>query len=142
MNKALSLLVRLQEHIHQSGGTTIRRALSPAVLRLRAQIPQEYLCRFDRLTRQGRLAVAPVSESGACGACHLLLPAGDIWMLREMSSLLATCPHCGCYVYFKPRMEKAAKSRTAAARSLETEELSRLAAAVRHGRAARQWARA
>ncbi|MBM3888229.1 MAG: hypothetical protein FJ388_03790 [Verrucomicrobia bacterium] len=142
MNKALSLLVRLQDQVLQSQGTAIGRAVSPTVLRLRAQIPQEYLCRFDRLTQRGRLAVAPVSESGACGACHLLLPVGDVWMLREMSELLAACPHCGCYLYYEAKAGKPAKPRTAMGRLHRTAEISRFGAAARRSRAVPQWAHA
>ena len=142
MNKSLSLIVRLQDQILQSEGTAVRCALSPTVLRLRAQIPQEYLCRFDRLTQRGRLAVAPVAESGACGACHLPLPVGDVWMLRQMSELLATCSHCGCYLYFQPKTEKPVKLRCGAVCSVGAVELPRFAATVRRGRTAQQWARA
>jgi hypothetical protein len=142
VNKALPLLMRLQEQVLRREDAVVRRAASPGVLRLRARIPQELLCRFDRLTQRGRPAVAPVSESGVCGACHLLLPAGDVWMLCEMSELLVTCPHCGCYLYFEPKSEKFAKSRAGAARYLRSVESARPAAAARRERAAQLYANA
>jgi len=109
MNKTLAMMLRLQEltRLHQGFGGRALRAGRPGaavgvekrILRLRGRIPELYLSRFDRLLKRRRIAVAAVSESGTCGSCHLQLPVGDVWMVREASEMLASCPHCGCFLY-------------------------------------------
>ncbi|HUJ11891.1 MAG TPA: C4-type zinc ribbon domain-containing protein [Verrucomicrobiae bacterium] len=99
MNKTLAMMLRLQEltlRARRSGGPA---GVEKDILRLRGAIPEEYLSRFDRLLQRRRVAVAGISQSGACGACHLQLPVGDIWLVREASEILASCPHCGCFLY-------------------------------------------
>jgi predicted nucleic acid-binding Zn-ribbon protein len=99
MNRTLAMMLRLQEltaSVNRAGRTP---GLERRVVRLRGRIPELHLSRFDRLLRRRRVAVAAVSESGVCGACHLQLPVGDVWMVREASEMLASCPYCGCFLY-------------------------------------------
>jgi predicted nucleic acid-binding Zn-ribbon protein len=106
MNRTLAMMIRLQEltlHARRAGAVpTIERR----VLRLRGRIPEEHLSRFDHLLQRRRVAVAGISKSGACGACHLQLPVGDVWLVREASEILASCPHCGCFLYDAHRESK------------------------------------
>ena len=109
MNRTLAMMLRLQEVTLRARRIATTPDLERRLLRLRGRIPEEYLSRFDRLLRRRRVAVAAISESGACGACHLQLPVGDVWMVREASEMLASCPYCGCFLYDghqKPRESK------------------------------------
>jgi predicted nucleic acid-binding Zn-ribbon protein len=100
------MMIRLQELTLRSRRLAGAAGIERRVLRLRGRIPGEYLYRFDRLLQRRGVAVAAVPASGACGACHLQLPVGDIWLVREASEMLASCPHCGCFLYDARRESK------------------------------------
>ena len=93
------MMIRLQELTLQARRAAAEPSAERRVLRLRGRIPEEYLSRFDRLLQRRNVAVAAISETGACGACHLQLPVGDVWVAREASEMLASCPYCGCFLY-------------------------------------------
>jgi len=99
MNGTLVMMIRLQELTLRARRPADAADVEKRVLRLRGRIPEEYLGRFDRLLQRRRVAVATISETGACGACHLQLPVGDVWVAREASEMLASCPYCGCFLY-------------------------------------------
>jgi predicted nucleic acid-binding Zn-ribbon protein len=99
MNKTLAMMIRRQELTIQGRRAAAASSIERRVLRLRGKIPELYLTRFDRLLQRRRVAATAIPESGACGACHLHLPVGDVWMVREASGMLASCPHCGCFLY-------------------------------------------
>jgi predicted nucleic acid-binding Zn-ribbon protein len=99
MNRTLAMMIRLQELTLRSRGAAVAPGVERRILRLRGKIPGEYLNRFDHLLRRRSVAVASISKSGACSACHLQLPVGDVWLVREADAMMASCPHCGCFLY-------------------------------------------
>ena len=99
MNKTLAMMLRLQELTQRAAHSPHESALERRIARLRRRIPENYLNRFDRLFQRRGMAVAAMSASYACGGCHLQLPIGDVWLVREAGELMASCPHCGCFVY-------------------------------------------
>ena len=66
---------------------------------LRASISPELLRSFDDVTRRGRLGVTVITESGACGGCHLNLPLWLVSVVRTPGEQVHRCPHCGCFLY-------------------------------------------
>lgn len=99
MNRALTNMIELEmltrevtEH-KRSGGA--RRQIT----RLRRTIPAPLLERFDHLQSRGRHPVSMLSDSGACGNCHLKLTSGAVQMIRGSSEAIHRCPHCGCFIY-------------------------------------------
>ena len=99
MNKTLAMMMRLQQLTQHAGRSRNESVLQRRILRLRRHIPENYLNRFDRIFQRRGMAVAAISASYACGGCHLQLPIGDVWLVREASEMMASCPHCGCFVY-------------------------------------------
>jgi len=103
MNKTLANLIRLQELLeqHEQGDDT--EDLRKLMDRVRGKLTEAHLRRFEHLIERGRLAVARVSESGACGSCHLKLTAGDSLRFRQpqdpKEDRVFTCPFCGCFLY-------------------------------------------
>jgi len=96
MNKTLANLIRLQERMEQCehGGRTA--GLRKQIDRVRAKVPEAILRRFGHLIQYGRVPLARLSESGACGSCHLKLLAADAGRVRQEPDELHVCPHCGC----------------------------------------------
>ncbi len=99
MNEHAAQLIRLQSLSSKIQIRPRARAAQKEVQRLRAQIPETLLRGFDRLIRQGRIAVATLSPSGACGNCHLNLPPATAAKVRHAPEQIHTCPHCGCLLY-------------------------------------------
>ena len=103
MNKTLASLIRLQElleqHEHGDDTDNLRKQMD----RVRGQLPEALLRKFQHLMERGRLPVAQVSESGACGSCHLKLTPGDTLRFRRpqdpKEDRVLTCPFCGCVLY-------------------------------------------
>jgi predicted nucleic acid-binding Zn-ribbon protein len=106
MNRTLAMMIRLQELTLRNRRSAATPGVERRILRLRGRIPSEYLNRFDHLLQRRHVAVAVISQSGACGSCHLQLPVGDIWLVREASEILASCPHCGCFLHDTRRESK------------------------------------
>jgi predicted nucleic acid-binding Zn-ribbon protein len=103
MHKALENMLRLQELTRESQMRHRRsKVLDAEIKRVRHRLPGDLLRNFDHLLAHRRTSVAALSETGACGACHLMLPPNQIlhigWAAREIH----TCPHCGCYLYALP----------------------------------------
>ncbi len=67
--------------------------------RLRAGISPKYLHAIDHLMAHGRTAVAILSETGACGGCHLKLPGALALHIQHALNQIHFCPHCGCILY-------------------------------------------
>lgn len=103
MNTTLKTLIRLEELTQQYEKEDRRTNLRKQINDLRARLPESLLRRFEHLTQHGRLPVAQVSESGACGSCHLKLTVGDALRLRHpqdaKEDCVLTCPFCGCFLY-------------------------------------------
>lgn len=93
----LSQLIQLQELISQSqaGGT----GLNKQIKELRTVIPLGLLRAFERATEQGRVAVARITDSGACAGCHLKLPIAVAAKVLMVKNQIHTCPYCGCFLY-------------------------------------------
>ncbi len=96
IEQVLGKLIQLQLMVRSGMGGNLRGEEGE---RLRAGIPQKYLQAFDRLVRHGRTAVAKLSETGACGSCHLKLPAALASHIEHASDQVYLCPHCGCILY-------------------------------------------
>ncbi len=90
-------LIHLQELTSrsESGQTPARGQIEE----LRAGIPLELLRSFDSAAGQRRMAVARVTESGACGGCHLKLPSGTPSRVQVLMDQIHKCPYCGCFLY-------------------------------------------
>jgi len=109
MNKTVAMMMRLQQLTQHARHSPNESALQRRILRLRRRIPENYLNRFDRLVQRRGMAVAGMSASYACGGCHLQLPIGDVWLVREASEMMASCPHCGCFLYDGHRKSRESK---------------------------------
>lgn len=106
MNAILQHLIALEDLTEQCDNgnpTTVQRT---KIDNLRAELPVNILRRFDHLTKHGRLPVVPLSESGACGSCHLKLPPADVLRIRSSSHALPVCPFCGCFLYASAAVEE------------------------------------
>jgi len=99
MNKTLTSLIQLQELTLKCGSENRVSESHGEIKRLRAGLPEGILRRFDHFTKFRRLAVAQLSESGACNSCHMKLPPADALHIRSSSHRLATCPFCECFLY-------------------------------------------
>lgn len=103
MNTTLKNLIRLQEltRLYEHSGHPASQ--HKRIVHLRGSLPPNLLRRFDHLTEHGRLPVAQVSASGACGSCHLKLTASDVLRLRHVQEsnveTVSLCPFCGCFLY-------------------------------------------
>ncbi len=102
VDKALANMIRLQELMRQPGLLGRAKALQRQVNRLRHKIPGNVLSCFDRLMCHGRTPVAALSETGACGNCHLKLPLFEVLQIRQATDQIPTCPYCGCFLYAAP----------------------------------------
>ena len=99
MNTTLKDLIRLEELMQQSEDEGCDTSLRCQIDRLRIRFSKSILRQFDHLAELGRLPVARVSESGACGSCHMKLPAADLLHIRNGAQRLPICPFCGCFLY-------------------------------------------
>jgi predicted nucleic acid-binding Zn-ribbon protein len=102
MNTTLKNLIKLQELMQQGedGGRSIE--LDKQIERLRNKLPKAILGRFDHLSERRRFPVVKISETGACGNCHLKLTPGDTLRFRQTQTseeIVLTCPFCGCFLY-------------------------------------------
>jgi len=102
MNETLTSLIRLQELTLKGESKNHISELHREINRLRAGLSQHILRRFDHFTKFRRLAVAQLSESGACNSCHMRLLPADALHIRSSSHRLATCPFCECFLYSPP----------------------------------------
>jgi predicted nucleic acid-binding Zn-ribbon protein len=103
MNTTLNDLVRLQELTRRYENSGHPASQHKRIVHLRGSLPANFLRRFDHLAEHGRLPVAQVSASGACGSCHLKLTPSDVLQFRHTQETRAEnipqCPFCGCFLY-------------------------------------------
>ncbi|MGB8368604.1 MAG: C4-type zinc ribbon domain-containing protein [Limisphaerales bacterium] len=99
MNKTLTSLIQLQELMRRYENAGHPASLRRQVDRLRTKLPKNILRQFDHLAELGRLPVAQVSASGACGSCHMKLPPADMLHIRSSDHQFPICPFCGCFLY-------------------------------------------
>ena len=64
---------------------------------LRAEIPEQYLQRFDRLMQRKRKALSIVRR-GVCGECHLQLATG-VFAGLAFADEVQQCGNCGRFLY-------------------------------------------
>ena len=108
-------LVQLQELTHPPPQKRSRATRQLQLLR--SAIPPALLRHFDDVVRHGRPGIAMVSQSGACGSCHLSLPSGVAARLSTANEQLLQCPHCGCYMYSAAMLLAPEEKRPMASRS-------------------------
>jgi predicted nucleic acid-binding Zn-ribbon protein len=113
MNTTLKRLIRLQQLLRRQEleGSTLGEQTQ--INRLRAQIEPNDLRRFDHFVEHGRLAVAALSVSGACGSCHLQLTPADALRSRRAEDRPFTCPNCGCFLYAQSQSKGGVQKRDA-----------------------------
>jgi len=99
MNITMKNLIALQELTQRFEHENHDSRLRLEIERVRAGLSEGILRRFDHFTKFRRLAVTQLSESGACGSCHMKLPPGDALRIRNSTHQLATCPFCSCFLY-------------------------------------------
>jgi len=99
MNATLENIIRLNELTKQKNSGHQTQTTRKEIEDLREKLLNEVLRRFDHLVSHGRLPIAPVSESSACGSCHMKLPPADVLRIRSSSHSLPTCAFCGCFLY-------------------------------------------
>lgn len=64
------------------------------------------LSRYERLRRNKGPKVVVGVERGACGGCHVGLPA-QVVLSARIGEELAHCPNCGRILYYTPNMDMA-----------------------------------
>lgn len=101
MNEILQKLIRLKQLLESEQNEPDEGCLRSQIDGVRGSIPENLLRHFDRLSEHGKQPLAEMSPSGACGSCHLKLPAGDVLRVRRASeaSKVIVCPFCGCFLY-------------------------------------------
>jgi len=103
MNTTLKTLIGLQEATHHYEENGHVPSDAEQIAQLRAKVPANVLRRFDHLAERRRFPVVQVSESGACGNCHLKLTPNDALRFRRTMESeqenVFTCPFCGCFLY-------------------------------------------
>lgn len=107
MNAALNHLIHLQELMRQFEDEGRTPGLCKQIDSLRAELPESLLSRFDHFAEHQRRSVAQLSESGACGGCHMKLPPADVLRIRTSGHILPLCPCCGRFLYAPGAVAKA-----------------------------------
>jgi len=105
MNNTIAVLTRLYELTEY--GTVKTKARGQEINTLRGRLPDNLLRRFDRLIEHGHRPVAPLSDSGACGSCHLKLPPDQVLDFRRAPDQVHACPHCGCVLFASAPLRQA-----------------------------------
>ncbi len=109
-NRHLTELIQLQK---MTGQLESEAARVPRKIReLRAAMPPELLRAFDRAMDHGRAPVARITETGACGSCHLRLPSGVAPSFLIESEQIHKCPNCGCFLYSSQELAALSSART------------------------------
>jgi predicted nucleic acid-binding Zn-ribbon protein len=99
MNATLKHLIHLQALLRQYENAGHPPGLRRQIDQARLTLPDAVLRRFDHVGEHRRVAVAPLSPSGACGVCHLKLPPAEVLRIRSSSHSLSVCPLCGGFLY-------------------------------------------
>ncbi len=71
---------------------------------LAASVDAALLSRYERLRRNKGPKVVVGVERGACGGCHVGLPA-QVVLSARIGEELAQCPNCGRILYYTPDMD-------------------------------------
>jgi predicted nucleic acid-binding Zn-ribbon protein len=107
MNNTITVLTRLVELTQPNGHKRPAPARQAEIKRLRERLPESLLRRFDRLLEHGHRPIARLSESGACGSCHLRLPPDEVLNFRRAPDQVHACPHCGCVLFASAPLREA-----------------------------------
>jgi predicted nucleic acid-binding Zn-ribbon protein len=99
MNNTITVLTQLYVLTELTRHKRPSPARQAEVKLLRDRLPEDMLRRFDRLVAQGQRPIASLSESGACGSCHLKLPRDQVLDFRRAPDQVQACPHCGCLLF-------------------------------------------
>lgn len=99
MNATLKQLIHLRELLRQYENAGHPPGLRRQIDQVRRKLPDAVLRRFDHVGEHRRVAVAPLSPSGACGVCHMKLPPADVLRIRGGQYPLPVCPLCGGFLY-------------------------------------------
>jgi len=91
----LELVMRETRIVHRDTPPDTARDAQERVDRLRREIPEDVLRRFDALLKTGP-AVGNEVE-GVCSACRLNVPVGDLNRMRR-GVIPCVCPNCGRYL--------------------------------------------
>jgi predicted nucleic acid-binding Zn-ribbon protein len=105
MAETIQKLIRLKQLLESEQNESDEASLRSQIDEVRSLVPENLLRHFDRLYEHGKSPLTEISPSGACGSCHLKLPAGDALRVRRSSETdkVAVCPFCGCLLY-EPRV--------------------------------------
>ena len=69
-----------------------------AAEKLRAKVPLQILCHYDRLRARGKKGLALIRDNKVCAECHVGIPIGTV--ITTMKYLdLQLCGNCGRYLY-------------------------------------------
>jgi predicted nucleic acid-binding Zn-ribbon protein len=107
MNDAIKVLAQLYVLTEQNGHKRPGLARLAEVNRLRDRLPEDVLRRFNRLIEHGHRPIVSLSESGACGSCHLKLPPDQVLDFRRAPDQIHACPHCGCVLFASAPLREA-----------------------------------
>jgi predicted nucleic acid-binding Zn-ribbon protein len=86
--------------VHRKSAHAGRDALDGRIGRLRAQIPEDLLKRYDKL-RRGGFAVATESD-GVCSGCRMNIPKGDLNRMQN-GAIPWVCPNCARFLLLSER---------------------------------------
>ena len=108
MDETLERMLRLKELMRKGRGRERPPGWQKEVDDLRAKVAADLLRRFDHLIDRGRLPIGLLSDSGACGSCHLKLTPDQVLHLRNKPGRGSSCPYCGCLLYVATNEEHSA----------------------------------
>lgn len=99
-DRVLADLAAREQHLRQQWNE-----LSAGRDALAAEVEPGLLSRYERLRRNKGPRVVVGVEHGACGGCHVGLPAQVVIACRAQQEELAQCPNCGRILYYTPDMD-------------------------------------
>ena len=105
MDETLERMLRLRELMKTERGRAGSPNWQKEVDALREQVDADLLRRFDHLIERGRAPVGLLSDSGACGTCHLNLTRDQVLHMRNSPRRGFPCPYCGCLLYVAKALE-------------------------------------
>jgi predicted nucleic acid-binding Zn-ribbon protein len=107
MHKALQNMLQLQALLRQPAvPRRLQRVQEAEIKKVRHRLPADLRRHFEHLLHHGRSPVAALTESGVCGNCHLKLTPSQVLHIHWATEQIHSCPHCGCFLYAPPEMEK------------------------------------
>ena len=105
MDETLERTLRLRELMKKEHERGRAPKWQKEVDALRGQVDADLLRRFDHLVDRGRAPIGLLSESGACGTCHLTLTRDQVIHMRNTPGRGFPCPYCGCLLYVADALE-------------------------------------